>query len=608
MASCTKTKELNKLTEKETQHLLGQMKFQSITQLLLSGNYGEVTGEIFNVIDDKTLKNELKVKSSIKRKLFLKKIAEYRKKGVPLDLIQYEGDITQKQNKTVLNEFKRKSTKIEKECMPGLDIYAFPAKKTSISEYKQSSSKNLKKIIIMGETGTGKSTLLNAFVNYAAGVEMDDPLRFKLVIDEVDRAGDQSISQTTDISGYLIEDTLLGYDIQIWDTPGFGDTQGIERDEMIKEQINELLKIEDECHAVCFVVKANVNRLTDIQKYIIDRVLLFFGKEAKENIYLLATFGDGNRPEMLSALEKSNFPFDEKRWFAFNNADLFKNPSQRTGFTKMYWDNTIDSIGKFFRDVGHQHAFSLTTTKAVIEDREKLKMNINAIKTELDKALVIENTCEENLRKLEAEKGQIERTKQFKKKVTAHKKVSVPTMNITTFCIQCTHTCHETCGIPNKSDKARCWAMTDGYCRICPGRCKWNWHQNEPYIYKEEIVEKEEIVKDVKQKFDDATKQLSIYEEMKRSLEREKAKAQENMNKLLGQIKHQIQSLKNTAILNYSKDVYSYIMTLSEAEANRGNQQKAIQYENLAKQEQIQMQNESLTAESMMELSHSKIL
>ena len=119
-------------------------------------------------------------------------------------------------------------------------MYAFPAKKTTVSAYKHSSNINVKKIVIMGETGTGKSTLLNSIVNYAAGVEMEDPFRFKLVTDETDRAGDQSKSQTTEISGYLIEDTVLGYDLQIWDTPGFGDTAGVERDEEIKEKINQL--------------------------------------------------------------------------------------------------------------------------------------------------------------------------------------------------------------------------------------------------------------------------------------------------------------------------------------------------------------------------------
>ena len=395
MASSGKFKKLEDLNEKETESLLSQMKFESITKKMLSGDYGEVTGELLVNINDKILKEEFEVKSSLQRKQFLKKLTEYKKGGVPIDLIETAKTSSPK-DKKILNNILSKSVKLSKECTGELDMYAYPAKKTTVSAYNHSSKMNVKKIIIMGETGTGKSTLLNSIVNYAAGVELEDPFRFKLVTDEANRATDQSKSQTTEISGYLIEDTVLGYDLQIWDTPGFGDTAGVEKDEEIKEKINQLLKKENECHAICFVVKASANRLTDVQKYIIDRVLLFFGKEATENMYLLGTFADENRPEMLNAIENSNFPFSENRWFAFNNADLYKTVSKRTAFTKLYWDNTIDSIERFVRDVGHQTAFSLATTKAVIEERDKVKMDINSITNEVSKAIEIKNTEEEN--------------------------------------------------------------------------------------------------------------------------------------------------------------------------------------------------------------------
>ena len=607
MASNGKFKTLEDLNEKETESLLTQMKFEKITQKMLSGDYGEVTGEMLVELDDKTLKEEFGIESNLQRKQFLKKLTEFKKGGVPVDLIQ-TAKMSSQNDRTILNKIVSKSVKIQKECTGELDVYAFPAKKTTVSAYKHSSNINVKKIIIMGETGTGKSTLLNSIVNYAAGVEMEDPFRFKLVTDETDRAGDQSKSQTTEISGYLIEDTVLGYDLQIWDTPGFGDTAGVERDEEIKVKINRLLKIEDECHAICFVVKASANRLTDTQKYIIDRVLLFFGKEAKDNMYLLATFGDGNRPEMLNAIKNSNFPFSEKRWFAFNNADLFKTVSQRTGFTKMYWDNTFNSIKLFVKDVGHQTAFSLTTTKAVIEKREKLRMDIKAITDEVSKAIEIKNTGEENLRKLEAEKGEVERTKKFTATVTEHVKVSVPTKDITTFCVQCTFTCHEDCGIPNDSDKARCWAMTDGYCRRCPKKCKWDWHKNHPYIYVDQTNNRQETIESVKQAHDKAKGQLSVFESIKLQIENQNMEKTRVLNRLLGQVNTLLKFLKQTAIISYSMDMYKYFNTQAEAEVKRGNQQKALEYKKLANEEKIQMGHEDLTAESMIEMSKSKIV
>lgn len=607
MASSGKFKKLESLNEKETETLLSQMKFEKITQKMLSGDYGEATGELLVELDDETLKNDFKIESSLQRKQFLKKLAEYKKGGVPVDLIGTTRASSQ-MNRSILNNIVSKSNKIEKECTRGLDMYAFPAKKTTVSEYKHSSKMNVKKIIIMGETGTGKSTLLNSIVNFAAGVELDDPFRFKLVTDEVNQAGDQSRSQTTEISGYLIEDTVLGYDLQIWDTPGFGDTAGVERDEEIKEKINQLLKKEDECHAICFVVKASANRLTDVQRYIIDRVLLFFGKEATHNMYLLATFGDVNRPDMLNAIEKSNFPFSEDRWFSFNNADLFKSASRRTPLTRIYWDNTFNSIERFARDVGHQTAFSLSTTKSVIEQREKVKMDIKSITEEVGKAIEIKNTGEENLRKLEAEKGEVERTKKFTRTVTEHVKYPISTKNTTTFCVNCTHTCHEDCAFSDDSDKKRCSAMTDGYCRICPSKCKWDWHTNQPYIYVNKTNNKVEIIDSTKQAHDKAKGQLSGFESIKVQLESESKWAEQKLKGLLGQIRDQFEFLKQTAIITYSIDMYKYFNTLREAEEKRGNSERALEYEKLANEEKIQMQHEDLTVESMIELSRSKIL
>ena len=390
------TKELKDLNENEAMILLENIQCKTITNTLLSEEYGEITGEVLEELDDEILQS-IGINISFQRKQFLKSITKYKSEGVSIDLLRsdetlkkqsLETDQTTVDNKhtlsivesrTKLHKLLYQSEKILEASSDEMDIYAFPAKQIKEkSKVSQRPGTNLKKIIVIGETGSGKSTFIDAFINYAVGVQMDDNFRFKLVVDKDERANDQTITQTSEISGYLIEDTILDSPIQIWDTPGFGDT--IERDEEIKQQINELLKIEDYYHIMCFVVRANIYQLTNTQRYIIDKLLLFFEKEAQENIYIITTFVDDSRPDVLHALEKcKNFPYDENRWFAFNNGSLFMPASKRTRFSKEYWSIVSFNMAKLFSKIGEIHPFSLSLTEEVRLQREYLDRQLNEI-------------------------------------------------------------------------------------------------------------------------------------------------------------------------------------------------------------------------------------
>ena len=97
-----------------------------------------------------------------------------------------------------------------------------------------------KTIMILGATGSGKTTHINFLFNYIVRTAWKAPYRFRLISEE--RNANQATSQTSIITAYQIPRLVgsrLKYPVTIVDTTGFGDTRGIERDQAITEQIRE---------------------------------------------------------------------------------------------------------------------------------------------------------------------------------------------------------------------------------------------------------------------------------------------------------------------------------------------------------------------------------
>jgi len=104
-----------------------------------------------------------------------------------------------------------------------------------------------KTILLMGATGSGKTTLINAMVNYIFGVEFEDPFRFVLIQEEGSTSSpiDQANSQTSKVTAYELHYEIgfrVPYTLIIVDTPGYGDTKGIVRDREITDSIEQFFK------------------------------------------------------------------------------------------------------------------------------------------------------------------------------------------------------------------------------------------------------------------------------------------------------------------------------------------------------------------------------
>nr|XP_022307143.1 uncharacterized protein LOC111113294 isoform X4 [Crassostrea virginica]XP_022307145.1 uncharacterized protein LOC111113294 isoform X4 [Crassostrea virginica]XP_022307146.1 uncharacterized protein LOC111113294 isoform X4 [Crassostrea virginica]XP_022307147.1 uncharacterized protein LOC111113294 isoform X4 [Crassostrea virginica]XP_022307148.1 uncharacterized protein LOC111113294 isoform X4 [Crassostrea virginica]XP_022307149.1 uncharacterized protein LOC111113294 isoform X4 [Crassostrea virg len=370
-----------------------------------------------------------------------------------------------------------------------------------------------KTIMLVGATGSGKSTLVDGFVNYLMGVNFDDPFRFTLITleKEEEKTHDQAVSQTEWITVYRIapqNESRLNYTLNIIDTPGFGDTRGIQQDQRVIDQIRQLFMSEGDqgvlaIDAVCFIVKAPDARLTASQKYIFSSIMSLFGKDIEPIICTFVTFSDGAEPPVLASLNKANLPFGST--FQFNNSALFvKNRDMlQTQFPRMFWDMGCASFKTFFDKLPYFGRRSLILTNAVLRDRERLKTIIFGLQADINNGLSKLARLREEATLFRDHEAEIKRNEQFEYEVEEEVMYleDVPVGRYVTNCLICNRTCHDNCIFADDNDKIRCCAMSNGYCTICPRNCLWSNHRNAPQLYKTRVTKVKKTYQETKEKY-----------------------------------------------------------------------------------------------------------
>ncbi|KRT81129.1 50S ribosome-binding GTPase [Oryctes borbonicus] len=166
-------------------------------------------------------------------------------------------------------------------------------------------------ILLLGETGVGKSTLINAFTNYLEYENFDIaekgevrcliPTKFVVMNEDfeekvIEIGKDDNENNTMTESGtrqarsYVFPINRKGiHTIRLIDTPGIGDPRGIDRDDENMENILSYISHIENLHAICFLLKPNNTRLTVIFHYCIKRLLSRLENSASKNIIFLFT-------------------------------------------------------------------------------------------------------------------------------------------------------------------------------------------------------------------------------------------------------------------------------------------------------------------------------
>uniref|UniRef100_A0A0E9XXZ0 Uncharacterized protein n=1 Tax=Anguilla anguilla TaxID=7936 RepID=A0A0E9XXZ0_ANGAN len=154
----------------------------------------------------------------------------------------------------------------------------------------------------------------------------------------------------------------------------------------------------------------------------------------------------------------------------------------------------------------------------------------------------------------------------YEVEITVSKKVDLPPRVYVTNCHKCNYTCHDKCAIADDNDKINCWAMTDSYCTVCPGKCIWNVHYNMKYKFVIEMKKETRTYENLKKKYEDALGEKMSAEGIVEKLEEEYEAVQLNVFEMTDKMAKSLSRLQEIALRPDPLSTPGYIELLIESE------------------------------------------
>ncbi|RHZ62066.1 hypothetical protein Glove_344g51 [Diversispora epigaea] len=444
-------------------------------------------------------------------------------------------------------------------------------------------------VLLLGETGVGKSTFINAFVNYLKFDTLNDALSgdMEVLISSKFTTMDKDYEMRTvkignnDSNEYLENagssatqgcqsyKFSLGGDmfVTIIDTPGIGDTRGIEKDMENFENILKYISSYEDLHGICILLKPNDSRLTIIFRFCIQELLSHLHKSAKDNIIFCFTNSRGTlyRPgdtlpalkEQLRALKKRSgveikttkstmYCFDSEsfRFLAAAKDGIEFDEMDEKSFEES-WKRSVDESERLLEYLCLREPHKVEDTLTLNDARN--------IVLHLAKPLALAETLiQTNISLVNDRKKEIDNCNESIQEL--HKKLKIPQKTIDliplgyprTVCTSCetqnvdgsivynAH-CHSHCYLNrvdvetvNNPALKKCSAMSNGRCNSCG--CSWQTHMH--YTYDVKFTNKNVIDQSVRSMINDKesfqeTKELAL-----RSLQRRRAQLENEQKKI----------------------------------------------------------------------------
>ncbi|XP_056119615.1 uncharacterized protein LOC130096936 [Rhinichthys klamathensis goyatoka] len=469
-----------------------------------------------------------------------------------------------------------------------------PYRKMTFGE--RDKTKPHKTILMLGETGTGKTTLINTMINYMLDVQREDKVWFEITDDQSNRTSVHSQTSIITVYGFYPQESKT--DLTIINTPGYGDTRGVNLDKQIAESLCSLIKSAgiNEIHAVCLVIMAQQHRLSDRQIYIFDAVQSLFGRDIAENIILLFTHSDGMPPRnALTAVKEAKIKCavndkNQPVFFLFNNRQSDTDDEEDDDDGEYYeqrlkqsWDLSFKGMTQLFKFLDNIKPKSLNMTQDVLQQRKQLEANISNLQSRVLMTELKQKELKQSQEALKQNKQDVEDNKDFEYEVDVAYKEKVDIDPSLASMATCCTICEENCHYPGCwwiKNLSWCSVMKDDHCTVCTNKCHYKEHVKGAKIYETKTKKEKRTYEELKKKYND---RIGDGEYLVKKLEEELHELEKEKVKLVIEAFHCVETLEKIALNTDSLNTFQHVDFLNEKLKEINEPEKAEILENIKK-------------------------
>ena len=387
-------------------------------------------------------------------------------------------------------------------------------------------------MLIFGETGSGKSTLINTLTNHLRSGSLSElkvsiPTMYLRSTEEFSHSefdlSTNSKSQTKEPIEYVFNKD--GEQICILDTPGLCDTEGLEKDDENLDKIIKSAIAIEKLSGIILVMNGTNSRVNNNIKHVLNKFNGFFPDSIMKNIIVVFTCC---REETCNFKSLDKLDIKPRKIIYMNNSAFSVDPRKYNlnldQILQLEWAKSMEQSKNIIDEMKKLSATSTFEFSQMLKIRNSIKSKLHDSKMKIMELQKIQDeyTHAKNLADIHGATS--EQFKNYTVQKIVPKEVFFETNYHSTICGKCSKVCHSQCGldeIPGKThggiENCACFCYSDNKCSVCG--CDPSTHYHERKDSKLQMVTLDEELTDIKNKYlaemqqkDEATKKMSDHD------------------------------------------------------------------------------------------------